>query len=219
MITFRQFLNEETQTPEVAAELIIEHCHSFLAQSGFDPRELNDTSLFRGVGDYVDLPIFSKQTRWMQRDPVDTNRYIHNELNKYFDEKFGVEYRSEAFFVTGSEKIAENYGHAFLVFPIGNFKFIWSPKIEDAYSYFAQPKADGIPDMCDVLGKDIARESDDYVDDIGEYLRKVNPYKSNELAKAIVSRHEIMIHCDSYYALRYDSRLPDKFTERVLELL
>ena len=219
MITFRQFLNEQTFTPEEASELIIAHCHPFLAQSGFDPSNLNDTALFRGVGDYVELPMFSKQTRWMRRNPVDTNRYIHNELNKYFDEAFGVEYRSESFFATGSEKIAENYGHTFLVFPIGHFKFIWSPIIEDAYSYFAQPNPDGIHHMSDVLGKDISRHDDDFVDEIAEYLRKEHPYKSTNLSEAITSRHEIMVHCDSYYALRYDGRLPDEFTEKVLELL
>ena len=70
------------------------------------------------------------------REPKDMPQELHDELVSLFHQKFKWGTRSEGVFVSGSRGQAGNYGPTYLFFPVGKYKFIWSPKIEDLYSYF-----------------------------------------------------------------------------------
>lgn len=70
------------------------------------------------------------------RMSVDSGASLHNRLDAFFDEKFGIKFRSSNIvFGSGSPVIASNYGTTGVIYPIGNFKCCWSPDIEDLFTY------------------------------------------------------------------------------------
>ena len=62
-----------------------------------------------------------------KRKPVSTPIEVHNFANAYFEDEFGVPFRN-GMFCTGDSTFARDYGNLYLVFPVGNFKYCWSPK-------------------------------------------------------------------------------------------
>jgi len=86
--------------------------------------------LYRGMksGEYL-----SKHTVRNDRRPLHTPKEIHDLVDINMKKKFGWKPRSEGLFVTPSKDEALGYGPAYYIFPIGNYKYIWSPYIEDFY--------------------------------------------------------------------------------------
>ena len=229
MITFKQFLNEAKQTPQQVADLIKANCQPFLKESGFSYNNMDDSTLWRGVSGHIQLPAFSTQKVKTNRGPTDSSKEIHEVLDNYFKSKFGIKFRSNAVFTTGRCHVAEEYGDAFIVFPIGEYKYIWSPKILDAYRFFDNKKSKenrsdenrhGYGDITHALNLTSPlppADSDEYTEIIKKYLEKVNPYIDHDLKKALGDGDgpEIMVHCAEYYTLNWY----DGFTRDVVKLL
>jgi hypothetical protein len=230
MITFKQFLNEGDNelgdfTPEQAAEKIKKDCAKFLEESrfkGFGPQH----ELYRGIK--AELPAFHKNRVEMNRQPKDTSKLQHETLNEYFMEQFGINYRSNAFFATSSCSLARDYGCAYIIFPIGNYQYIWSEQIRDAYLFFDAENREFMNDYHEIFGHKIEYIDHDedsnnrnYCKAIKQYLEKTHPYKDTNLSKAIDHDSEIMIHCENYYTLYYgkSNRAKIDFTKEVLDLL
>ena len=119
---------------------------------------------------------------------------------------FGWRPRSQGVFVTGGAYQAQTYGSVYEVYPTGNFKFIYSPKIHDfytemrgelnlyrqKYSLQSHPaeaiiKKPGFRDTMTALIK-------------GKYTDK-------DLYNAAFHENEIMILCKSYYGKIYDDTM------------
>ena len=105
----------------------------------------------------------------------------HDILDELFEKKFGWKPRSGGVFCTGSEATASGYGDAYIFFPIGDFEFLWSPKIHDLYDHVTTRKPVG-----SIFMKDFYNET-------------VDKYINSGMATAIASGHEIMVRCNSYY--------------------
>lgn len=163
--------------------LVFKNCQPYIKAVGNNP---DDFPLLRG---YKHGPSdFYKKTVRTDRKPSDTNRAVHNALNDLFYKKFKVKARSECLFVTGDFKFARGYGKIYSIFPVGNFKFYWNPKIEDLY-------ADLPVEAYDIKVKD---------EELTKILEPVvEAYKSTNLKKAIKSGNEIMINCKEYYSMLY----------------
>ena len=67
------------------------------------------------------------------RSPRDTDDEYHNAANAYFEKKFGVKFRSKSIF-TFPNFANDSYGSPFIVFPVGEYKVCYSPKVYDAYN-------------------------------------------------------------------------------------
>jgi hypothetical protein len=139
MITFKQYLLEiqsATSAPEVAAKLVFENCQPFLKESGFffTKPDINYAlgALYRGMHD-VKQHRMSEVSGTRMREPKDSSKKLHDLLDEYFKYTFGYPYRSKGVFCSAKESIAESYGQTCLIFPVGNFKYVFSKKIEDAY--------------------------------------------------------------------------------------
>lgn len=80
---------------------------------------------------------FDKKVEWQKfsvrsdRKPRDMPKDLHNLLDKTFLEMFGWKARSEGVFVTSGATWEGEKDSLF--FPIGKFKYIWSPRINDLY--------------------------------------------------------------------------------------
>jgi hypothetical protein len=109
------------------------------------------------------------------RKPRSTKIVLSNALDEAFYGLFGWRPRSEGVFATGNMIDAGFYGkHSYIVFPKNNFKFIWSPFIEDLYASIQN------------------------IDEVNEVVLK---YTDKDIEKAVYSYHEVMIKCDGYYVV------------------
>jgi len=120
------------------------------------------------------------------RQPLDSSHTLHAELNQAFQHQFGEPFRN-ALFVTNDKNQAINYGEIYIIFPIGEYTYLWSPDIEDIFNKYEEKL------------KDISDE--DFVYDL---LGK-SDYYTERLDRAIKSGNEIMMRCGSYYAIRQSS--------------
>ena len=67
------------------------------------------------------------------REPRDTDKDYHDAANDYLEHKFGVRFRSKSIF-TFPNFANKGYGDPFVVFPVGDYKVCYSPKVYDAYN-------------------------------------------------------------------------------------
>lgn len=164
-------------------ELIQRDCQPYLAQIN---NNVKDNNLFRGMKRNP-KNIITKQGRLDDRKPLNTKDDKHQQMNEYFKNKFGEAFRNSVF-VTGDVNEAFKYGEERVVFPIGEFSFCWSPKIKDTTMNVRWPK---------VQGYDIGA-TQDQIDALFDGYN----YSNTDLLKAIQSGNEIMLRCNSYYAVK-----------------
>ena len=91
-----------------------------------------DRTKFMYSGRSKDIEHFVGTVR-TDRKPKDTHIDLHNDLDDTFKKKFGVKPRSNSLFCSGDENIVYEYGTPYIIFPIGQYKFLWSTLIEDLY--------------------------------------------------------------------------------------
>lgn len=119
------------------------------------------------------------------RIPRDMPEDLHNAANEWFFRKFGIYFRSQALFVTGSKFIALNYakeeGFVARIIPLGDYRICWSRKNSDLLFLRTRPKG-------------VTVES---------YLENSN-YQVSDLGAAQASNHEVMLYCDTYVAIPID---------------
>ena len=142
-------------------KLIINKCQPFMKELVTKVRPIEFLlSGRKGKGDF-----FEGRVRF-DRKAKDTNPKIHNDLNDEFQRQFGYPARSNSIFCTGSDMTAESYGVPYMIFPIGKYKYLWNPDIEDLYIY-------------------INRELSDFNKDISK------SYRENTLLQYFVDKHTL----------------------------
>ena len=180
-------LKEDIEFPEPVLNYINEHCQPYLDAIGHN---MTGRLLYRGVSRSLigrlpaipELPNCSiVPGHYDNRKPRDTHIDVHNEMNRMFNEYHGAPFRN-GLFVTGSLKEAKSYGEAVVIFPIGDFKFCWSPLIIDLI--------DHVPS-----NKNVNWDHDQVTEKIDRMIKL--RYKTTDLPNAIVSDNEIMLYCDS----------------------
>jgi len=166
-------------------ETIKRDCQPYLQQVGNDAfgyggypmyRGINTKSVYkRKIGKFHKLNArLSGKGNFKPRKPKNTGRDLHNTINDFFMNKFGIPFR-DGVFASGVANDASFYGVVYQMFPIGDFKFAWSDKIHDLYS-------------------DIG-----YIEKDQRNL--LETYQTTDLKSAISSGHEIMLWVDSYYVM------------------
>jgi hypothetical protein len=169
------FLSDE------AKQFVSRHCQPYLNAVDYD---LDKYAMFRGVsrqalGRMEETHIESLYMSpgcYAYRKPKDTPESFHNTVNKMFVKKFGIPFRNGVF-ATGATRNAKYYGHVTQIIPVGDFRFCWSPQVQDFYS----------------LTEDNATEQEA----VGEARRLITTdYSDKNLKQAILSHHEIMLYCE-----------------------
>lgn len=226
MISFKDFLSEHSTsdlTPKSAAKLVAEMCKPYLKESGFSYNNGEITGgIYRGFVGASDF--INELSGTVTRQPRDSSIMLHNVMNSYMIDKFKYPYRSKGVFCSGSKHETVSYGRAFLMFPVGAFKYVNSTQITDAYVDF-EGSPGSRPALFDRIMTDMSEEfsemlyAQDEFSSVSEFgrmvadetppdlwfklvdmwLRKEHPYSDTNLKKAIKSRREIMIKCDEYY--------------------
>lgn len=143
--------------------------------------------LYRGVGSESDLFII-KSVRLDGRRPSDSAQNVHDALNDYFIQKFEEPFR-DAMFAAGTDIVAESFGNLYLVFPVGQFTFIWSPEVTDLVTEWSSS-------LDDIVDTEYGPRSD-----MNRFMNQFD-YTNKNLQAAIQSNKEIMIRCEEYYGVR-----------------
>ena len=245
MITFKQFLlNEQMEnikSVDEAVERILVDCRPFLSESGFKPNELFEltrNALWRGMdhieGSFVKFPGMRK------RKPMSSAPRLHALLNRHLEKRFGLKYRSFGLFVSNNWTQAYEYGTGlFLIFPIGDFKYVYSDVINDAFIAFDNDNSGAVPGLWDRILSDFGMQESEFIeknfdegteeivydkwfDLVERWLDKFNPYTDKNL-KGVLQKPEeteIMLQAQNFYALRvkYEGNT-DSFGQSVLAAL
>lgn len=203
MMTFKQYLAEgEEDGGKKIVALLQKDCAPFMKEcvrGGFLYRGINSLNHGDAVltvehnGD--EIPVYKKSVR-QDRRPLNTSEEGQAMYDKWFEKKFGYKVRAESMFCFPEDmkQNIDQYGSECLVFPIGDFQYVWSPKVADLQMY--------------------AGERLGYASEI-EVMLMLNKagYKSTGLVSALGSRSEIMVRCKSYYAI------PVEFTFDIHDLV
>lgn len=177
--------------------VIRQQCSPYLTEVGGLINAISVHPLWRGVPNFSwadqPLPIINISVN-QQREPRDMSKKTHDSLNVWFKKTSGIAFRSQSIFCTGNIQTAHKYstnfgsepgGDEVIVLPVGDYKYCWSPLVEDLYRYISDR---------------IYRWNRTELKNREQILKLLNDsdYIFNTgLNDAISSGNEIMIHCQS----------------------
>lgn len=186
---------EEKLTP---IEYIKRDCQPFLQQAD-DP-----LMLYRGMRFSDNQHFIRKKARLDNRQPQAMSDLSHKIINEYFVDEFGFPFRNGVFTVP-NKNLASSFGITHNVFPIGEFRYLWSPKVEDL-NYKLEDEEIGS-----------TFDPEEYEEELVQTLESYK-YRDFGLNDAADFGHEIMIWCLHYYAMpssHIDHMLPQYFKKEL----
>ena len=150
----------------------------------------------------LEVSYYEKQTR-TNRKPRNTGKYEHDLVDEWFDAEFGMAARSMAVFCFGEmgRRDTRDYGSEAVIFPIGDFKYVWSPEVGDLYQALDFP--------------DDRKSIDAYIETKLPTLK----YKTTDLNQAVKDDAEIMIMCKRYLAIPLESNAQLKEIKEIIKNL
>jgi len=192
--------------------------------------------LYRGM-DIKNLDI-KRFTSLEKRTPLDTNEYIHDKLNELFKEKFGWNVRDGVFayfqeprvnrFIHDEYKWNNKtmYGtNTYIMFPIGEYKYCWSPKVDDLYGEF-EPQMSGSfmdDDELSFMYEDYTKEYtwEEWVEmhreyqEEGFFIKMSNIIDEEYIDNNLITdtANEVSFKCKEYYLV------DQKFTQQLIDLI
>jgi len=191
---FKQYLNEKkggiTLLSEEQKELLEKKCSKILKLY----RKSGDT-FYRGISDSGDKLFIEKKGRITSRQPRNTPKEMHLELNKYFKEKFGWPVRN-GISVSNNYGQATFYGRGYVFFPINTFKYCWSEKYSDLFGENSFLSS-GIP-----IGISSRKDRREWLNKKKTTFKKIiNTYTDKDLDRVLefYERREIMFKVGTYY--------------------
>jgi len=146
-----------------------------------------------------------KDVRLNDRTPKDTDESTHDYINREFTKLYGAPFRN-ALFVSGSVQNTIRYGFPFQIFPVGQFKFIWSPTVNDLW--IETQKLHRTMQLPNRSGGEDAMLKNEQLKSQArkEFNEKVlNSYQTTDISDALINRREIMIRVKQYYAVSFDN--------------
>lgn len=205
MATFKQFLEQQHRSAQFV-DNVSTQCRPYLQSHQTFPSE----PLYRGVKNNSDSPFIFKQVRH-DRAPKTTVISIHQLANQWFEQQFGIPFRS-AINGTGDFRFASDYGDVFQVFPTGDFKFCWSPKVRDFVTIESRvaketkimiddaPTLSSVFTVLDVPANQLSHSLFEIVKTILFDILDQAEYQTTNITEAIRSKNEIMI-ATNYYGI------------------
>ena len=151
------------------------------------------------------------------REPQSMPIVLHHRIDQWFHDTHGHCFRSvNAVFCTGSLEQAQAFNPAHAIFPIGEFKFAWSPSIADLTKYVNAELNALIDTPDDGFWKRLLGYSDPKTltkdeqtlrvkalamcGDLLKDFERDNTFKTDQLLGGIESNKEVMLICWQYFA-------------------
>jgi len=185
-------LNETIEyTTEEIGKILLKDCQPFI-QEMKQERQM----LWRGTE--MDIDGIKKYTaKRTERSPKDMPIWVHNYLNDLYVKRIGWPVRSGVFCY--NENITDTYGKPKWLFPIGNYRYIWSREIDDLFHIFVDWKMEYIKDQrrAGVDPNKISIKNND-IREWATAVVEMIPYHNSHYGRA-GARNEISVWCDEYY--------------------
>jgi hypothetical protein len=164
----REILTEKRiENPNKLAEIIKRDCGPFLTEAklkeDFDFLGGHKGLFFRGTK-HINDGIIKGRRYDKGRIPKDTPQDLHNQLNVLFKKKFKWSVR-DGIFATSNDAQANGYGYVHVFFPIGKFKYVWSPGISDLWDHMNNMDLDSYLDI-----PNIEDRYDEWENDVGDFI-------------------------------------------------
>ena len=144
---------------------------------------------------WLDMKVVRKN-----RKPQSTPSDIHEWIDDWFYEKFGVRARSNVVFGSFDKLVTVDYGEPFIIFPIGKYMMLSSNKVSDLYLTLGKYLRKYNRKFNMFTYDDRIRAGDINVMEmktrIIDFLNKSN-YKKN-----ILNLNEQMVICKKYYMIQ-----------------
>jgi len=231
-LTEKSYFEEEI---DLIWQTLLKDCKLFLVELN-KANTPNAKFFYRGYGGHMNGIIQKKKTR-KDRMPTDTPEAVHTLLDRSFKKKFGWRVRSQGVFTTSDKIYAGGYGLNVLFFPIGKYKYVYSPEVRDLYAHiggedlsYIEVILDGYSDTAEweyryrdsyedeepdnISFEEYAEmkeeeEMDVWLDSVDKTLKT---YKSTDMSKAIKSGNETVFQCSQYYivSMSYEDALYHK---------
>ena len=183
-------LKEWTKSISPTIKAIKTHCQPYLKEID---NNIEQHKMYRGMRGTDDV-VMTGRVRLDGRDPMSTGRDVHRYINRYFQVRYGEQFRN-SMFASGKADFAKDYGDLFLVFPRGEFTFIWSPHVIDMFDI------DG--DIDDAMYPGGGSMQDDLVVDNKNFFNYMDSlkYQTTDMKAALQSEKEIMVRTQAYYGI------------------
>jgi len=95
-------------------------------------RKSGDKLIWRGSNKSRTKSIIRVTPR-QDRSPKDMPQFLQDELDAAFEKKFGWRPRSTGVFTTGNKNDAKSYGNSYVFFPVGKYRYLYNPRIQDLF--------------------------------------------------------------------------------------
>lgn len=175
---------DEEYSRKQLIELVNRDCKPYLEHIDND---IMRYQMYRGLEKFG-KNVFKKTARLDDRKPAATGQEKHDRINDYFEREFDHPYRNGVF-ASGDTSMAGTYGMVHVIFPIGNFEFLWSDSVNDMAYDIKWGSVGGFQNV---------PPSQEVVDNV----MSTAGYTTGHLQDAILSGNEIMLWCKEYYAVR-----------------
>lgn len=189
----KQYLKEEVTLEDIKTLILKDVERSYL-----EALKSTGSLIFRGAD--MKTSDIDKVVPRKDRIPSSTPMIIHTGLDKIFKHRFGWNVRSEGVFTTGKVTTAMFYGNECSFFPIGKYKFVYSPDICDLFGdcVYMFARNNGKSDKsAGKYFKENPKMVDIFLKDFDKKI--IKGYRDTDLIGAIKSRNEIVFKCGSYY--------------------
>jgi hypothetical protein len=198
MISFKQFLNEDFERLDL--DKLKEDCAFFL---NLIKGTKGTHRLYHGTNNYpVEWALRDMKYRQGSRD---TPNYIHEQLNRYFEKRFGTGYDIRNWmFGTGLKEQAMTYGSACIIFPVGKFKWVCpqNKDLQDMTKFADRMKdraLEKLPPSAPKLSYDEKQKL--AFEEMVTVLDKTHYYVNEDLVKCLETYNEINFSCSKYYII------------------
>jgi hypothetical protein len=130
------------------------------------------------------------------RKPKDTNRILHDMVDDLFEKKFGWRPRSQGIFTSSHRGMVAGYGNTFSVWPIGDYKFVWSDETRDMFNWMRATLklSDGEMHNASKVMKAMQDSGNQ-----NKIKKLIDSFQDTNLGAAWKSGNEVVFGCKQYY--------------------
>lgn len=208
------YLNESVDMSDIQiVDYIKDNCQPWLKEVGIP--------LYRGIGSDDTVIIKTPRT---DRRPLSYNRSKHDLSDKVFKSIFGWKGRSEAILSTLSKSRSHYFGQSsYMIFPVGNFKYIYSEKVLDFVLIGIGDEGDIVipkhydSEASDTLNIELDKGNKEVIDMYTDFL--THNYTDKGLYKYKDKSIEVMLKCEKYIGIKMEYFDRNQYLQRhIMEL-
>jgi hypothetical protein len=167
---------------------------------------LNETKackkfLYRGLRLKDDPHVgFEVRIPRQHRKSTDTPTRIHNLFDRAYEQTYGWKPRTQGVFCANGYEGTYGYGWTHYIFPVGKYRYTWSPEVRDFYIHQGR--------------MNLSQTNDIHV--LGEMMELVKTYNDSKGLCKILNKStsfEVILGCKKYYAVQFRA-VQDNYVER-----